>query len=147
MPGSRRMIAAGLIAVMLSGCAGAGSGHGSDEASSSGSEAAPGAGTAAIPDIGIPLAGGADAVSTSESGPLTVVQYIVPLAQRDAAIAFYDQWTESQDGEYRRTAVESGGVSWQNAPGTGGEKHLISVLSPIEGDDFVAITLAVGPGE
>jgi hypothetical protein len=38
-------------------------------------------------------------------------------------------------------------VTWQNAPGPDGERHIIAVLSPLEGDDFVAVTLTAGMAE
>ncbi len=97
--------------------------------------------------IGVPLAPSADAVSTMEAGPMTVVQFIVPLDDRQATISFYDEWTGSQAAEYQRTESPSGGVSWQNAPAAGDDKHIIAVLSPLEGDDFVTVTLTVGPAE
>ena len=102
---------------------------------------------AEISGVSAPLPPQADAVATTESGPLTVVQFIVPLDQQEATIAFYDDWTESQPDEYQRVEAESGGVSWQNAPEPGAERAIISVLAPIAGDDFVAVTLAVGPAE
>lgn len=95
----------------------------------------------------VPLPPQADAVATSESGPITIVQFIVPLDRQDATIAFYDDWTAAQPDEYQRAAAENGGVSWQNAPETGAEKNIIAVLSPLAGDDFVAVTLTSGPAE
>ena len=104
-------------------------------------------GAQSVDGITVPLAPSADAVATSEAGELTIVQYIVPLDQQQATIAFYDEWTSSQSDDYQRTEAETGGVTWQNAPEPGGEKHLITVLSPLEGDDFIAVTVAVGPAE
>jgi hypothetical protein len=98
-------------------------------------------------DIGIPLPPGAEAVATTEAGALTVVQFIVPLEQQAATIAFYDDWTASQPDEYTRIEVDSGGVSWQNAPEPGADGTIIAVLSPLEGDDFVAVTVTNGPLE
>ena len=98
-------------------------------------------------DIGVPLPPGADAVATSESGSLTIVQFIVPLDQQQSTIEFYDNWTESQPDEYQRVAAESGGVSWQNSPEVGADKTVIAVLAPLEGDDFVAVTVTTGPLE
>ncbi len=103
--------------------------------------------TADVGDIGVPLAPAADAVATMESGPMTIVQFIVPLDEREATISFYDDWTAGQPDEYLRTAAESGGVSWQNDPEAGEDKRIIAVLTPLEGDDFVAATLTVGPAE
>ena len=80
-------------------------------------------------------------------GPFTIVQFIVPLDQQDATIAYYDDWTDSEPDEYQRIAVESGGVSWQNAPELGAEMNIIAVLAPLEGDDFVVATLTTGPAE
>ena len=97
--------------------------------------------------LGVPLAPSADAVSTMEAGPMTVVQFIVPLDDQQATISFYDEWTGGQAEEYQRTESPSGGVSWQNTPAAGDDKHIIAVLSPLEGDDFVTVTLTVGPAE
>ncbi len=56
-------------------------------------------------------------------------------------------WTTAQPDDYQRIESESGGVSWQNDPEPGGDKRIIAVLSPLEGDDFVTVTLTVGPAE
>ena len=115
---------------------------GDEGGSSDGGDSSPG-----TTDIGIPLPPGADAVATTEAGALTVVQFIVPLDQQASTIAFYDDWTASQPDEYQRIEVDSGGVSWQNAPEPGADGTVIAVLSPLEGDDFVAVTLTNGPFE
>jgi hypothetical protein len=78
---------------------------------------------------------------------LTIVQFIVPIEQQEATIAFYDDWVDSEPEEHLRTEAESGGVSWQNNPDGGADKRIISVLSPLDGDDFVTVTLTVGPLE
>ena len=96
-------------------------------------------------DIAVPLPPGADAVARSDSGPLSLVQFIVPLDQRESTIAFYDDWTESESDEYQRVEAEAGGVSWQNAVEAGEDHVIIAVLAPLEGDDFVTVTLSVGP--
>lgn len=98
-------------------------------------------------DIAIPIAPEADAVATSESGPLTIVQFIVPLNRLESTIEFYDDWTGAQPDSYQRIAVDTGGVSWQNSPEAGADRNLIAVLSPIEGDAFVTVTLSSGPLE
>jgi hypothetical protein len=134
-----------LMIVTLAGCGGAGSDGTTSGASGTATESR-GTG-AAIADISIPLAEGADAVATSRSGPMTIVQYIVPLERQAATIAFYDEWTSARPGEYQRTEAATGGVTWQNAPGPDGERHIIAVLSPLEGDDFVAVTLTAGMAE
>jgi hypothetical protein len=113
-----------------------------DGGSSDGSQS-----NAEVPGISVPLPPGADAVTTTESGPLTVVQFIVPLDQREATVAFYDDWTESQPDAYQRVEAEAGGVSWQDAPEIGAERTIIALLAPLEGDDFVTVTLTVGPAE
>ncbi len=100
-----------------------------------------------LSDLTVPLPSYADGVARSESGPLTLVQFIVPLDQQDAAIAFYDEWTATQADEYQRVAAEGGGVSWQNAPDPGADRTLIAILAPLEGDDFVVVTLTTGPLE
>lgn len=94
--------------------------------------------------VGVPLPPSADAVSTMESGPATVVQFIVPLDEQDATIAFYDDWTESQPDTYIRTEAETGGVTWQNDPDPGSDAYIIAVLSPLEGDDFITVTITAG---
>ena len=76
-----------------------------------------------------------------------MVQFIVPLDQQAATISFYDEWTESQSDAYQRVEAEAGGVSWQNAPESGAERAIIAVLAPLEEDDFVTVTLTVGPAE
>lgn len=150
-----------ILGLVLAGCNGADGGTNADviEAPDSatstsgdavGDDDAEGGNGAQAPDVEgltVPLPSSAEAVATSEAGPLAIVQFIVPLDEQQATIAFYDDWTGSQSDDYQRTESESGGVSWQNAPVTGAEKHVISVLSPIEGDDFVVVTLAVGPAE
>jgi len=102
---------------------------------------------AEVSGISVPLPPAADAVATTESGPLTLVQFIVPLDQQEATISFYDEWTEAQSDEYQRVEAEAGGVSWQNAPESGAERTIVAVLAPLEGDDFVTVTLTVGPAE
>lgn len=97
--------------------------------------------------VDIPLAPGADGVASFDSGPLTTVQFIVPLDRLEATIAFYDDWTAGQPIEYIRSESEAGGVSWQTPTVPGTDKSVISVLSPIAGDDFVTVTLSVGPVE
>ncbi len=146
----RRLASTGALALALlvAGCSGdeGDSGErGSPGSVDSGSSE--GGGGADGDDFAVPLAAGAEAVARSESGLFTVVQFIVPLAQRDAAIAFYDDWTQAQPDDYQRTASDGGGVSWQNAPDAEADKIIIVVLAPLEGDDFVAITLTVGPVE
>lgn len=140
-------IIAMLTALTLAGCGSADNAGDANGTSDSATETAPGAGRTTSADISIPLADGADAVSTTRSGPLAIVQYIVPLERQAATIAFYDEWTTARSDDYRRVEAESGGVSWQNAPGPGGEKHIIAVLAPLEGDDFVTVTLTAGPAE
>ncbi len=112
-----------------------------------GSESGGGGSTSSVDGMPVPLAPGADAVSTGTSGPLTTVLYVVPLDQQAATIAFYDQWTDAEPDEYLRTEAGSGGVTWQNAPDADEDKIVIQVLSPLEGDDFVSVSLAVGPAE
>ena len=90
---------------------------------------------------------GAQAVATTESGPLTVEQFIVPLDQQEATIACCDEWTESQPDELQRVEAGRGGVSWQNASESGAERAIIAVSAPLEGDDFVAVTSIAGPAE
>ncbi len=97
--------------------------------------------------IDIPLPPGADAVATSDGPPFTVVQFIVPLDQQQATISFYQDWTGAQTDEYLRTEGGGGGVTWQNDPPAGEEKRIIAILSPLDGDDFAAVTLTVGPAE
>jgi hypothetical protein len=97
-----------------------------------------------ISDLAIPLPPGADAVTSSESGPATIVQFIVPLDEQGATVAFYDEWTSAQPDEYQRIEAGSGGVSWQNDPEPGADRNIIAVLSPLDGDDFVAVTLTTG---
>jgi hypothetical protein len=135
------MIVFVLSALTLAGCGGAGNDQHTSQTSGSGTGLS---GAVAAAAVGIPLADGADAVAVSETGPLKVVQYIVPLERQAATIAFYDQWTAAQADDYQRTEGETGGVSWQNAPAADGAKHIIAVLSPIEGDDFVAVTITAG---
>ncbi len=98
-------------------------------------------------ELGVPLAPAADAVTNMDSGPMKIVQYIVPVAEGEATIAFYDDWTANQAGDYVRTESESGGVGWQNVPTPGGNKQIIAVLAPLEGDEFVTVTLTVGPAD
>lgn len=136
-----------LMALTLVGCGSTSDTDDPNSASDTATATSSGAGPSASAEIAIPLAAGAAAVSTTPSGPLTIVQYTVPLDRQASTIAFYDDWTTSQSDDYQRTESESGGVSWQNAPAAGGEKHIIAVLSPLEGDDFVTVTLTVGPAE
>lgn len=97
--------------------------------------------------LGVPIAPAADGVTNMESGGMTIVQYNVPLDRAEATIAFYDDWTSRQAADYVRTESESGGVGWQNVPTPGADKQIIAVLSPLEGDEFVTVTLTVGPSE
>jgi hypothetical protein len=147
MQRSRFPIVTVLMALTLAGCGGTDDTNDANGPGGPGADAARSAAPAADADISIPLAEGAEAVSTSESGPLTIVQYTVPLDRQAATIAFYDEWTAARSDDYERVEAESGGVSWQNAPAAGGEKHIIAVLAPLEGDDFVTVTLTVGPAE
>jgi hypothetical protein len=94
-----------LMIVTLAGCGGAGSDGTTSGASGTATESR-GTG-AAIADISIPLAEGADAVATSRSGPMTIVQYIVPLERQAATIAFYEQWTAASPGEQQRKKYEA----------------------------------------
>lgn len=64
-------------------------------------------GPTAASGVGVSLPPSADAVSTMESGPLTVVQFIVPLSEQEATISFYDDWTDGQADTYIRTEAES----------------------------------------
>ena len=158
MQRTTRLLAAAVAAVVLTaGCGGdegadagdTSSGASNDAGTSGVDNGEPGTGGASseVADISVPLAPGADAVSTSESGEFTTVLYNVPLESQESTIAFYDDWTAGQPDEYQRIEAAGGGVSWQNAPGPGGEKHLIAVLAPLEGDDFVSVSLGVGPPE
>ena len=83
-------------------------------------------------------------VTSSESGPATIVQFIVPLDDQDSTVAFYDDWTDAQSDVYQRIDAGGGGVSWHNDPEAGGDKQIIAVLAPLEGDDFVTVTLTMG---
>ncbi len=98
-------------------------------------------------DLSVPLAPDADAVSASQSGPLKTVLYNVPLDQQAATIAFYDQWTEAEPDTYLRTESVNGGVSWQTDSSAMKDKVIISVLSPLAGDNFVSVSIAVGSVE
>ena len=122
---------------------------GADAGDTGGSDGSPDddAPEAEVSGMSVPLPPAADAVATTESGPLTVVQFIVPLDQQAATISFYDAWTESQSDAYQRVEADAGGVSWQNAPEAGAERTIIAVLAPLEEDDFVTVTLTVGPAE
>lgn len=104
-----------------------------------------GAGGASLDGVPIPLPPGAEAVTTSEAGPATIVQFIVPIDQQQATIDFYDEWTEAQAEDYIRIEAESGGVSWQNDPESGADKNIIAVVSPLDGADVVTVTLTTGP--
>lgn len=64
---------------------------------------------------------------------MTIVQFIVPLEEWEATIAFYDNWTDDQAGDYVRTESESGGVGWQNVPAPGSDKQVIAVSLPARG--------------
>jgi hypothetical protein len=119
----------------------------SGDGSSSDGQSSDAGATPMIGDLAVPLAPGAAAVATTESGPFTIVQYIVPLDQMEAAIAFYDDWTDTHSDAFQRTEAEAGGVSWQNSPEQGADKYLIAVTAPIEGDDFTTITFTGGPAE
>ncbi|MGI9613100.1 MAG: hypothetical protein ACR2QO_09335 [Acidimicrobiales bacterium] len=103
-----------------------------------------GEGGESVGDLAIPLPPSADAVTSSESGAATIVQFIVPLEEQQATIAFYDDWTAAQADEYLRTEAETGGVSWQSDSEPGTDRNIIAVLSPLDGDDFVAVTLTTG---
>lgn len=159
-----RLLAGGGVALglLLAGCGdddsatdgsdptGADVGEGAAEADSlndDGSSGEEGGAGDAIGDLAVPLPPGADAVARSEAGPVTIIQFIVPLDQQEAAIAFYDEWTAAQSDEYQRNESAGGGVSWQNAPESGADKNLIVILTPLEGDDFVPATLTIGPLE
>jgi hypothetical protein len=116
----------------------------SEAGSSSGGSSGGGGSSVDLGDVDVPLPDWADAVAVSESGPLTVVQFIVPLDQQEATIAFYDEWTGEQSEEYLRTDSESGGVTLQTETTAGQQKTIISILSPLEGDDFVTVTVSQG---
>ncbi len=160
MRGSRSVEAVCAVVVLFAcGCTGDEDSTDSTEQAVSGSQAATADGggvdgsadsdepNAEISGVSAPLPPQADLVATTESGPLTVVQFIVPLDRQEATIAFYDDWTESQPDGFQRVEAECGGVSWQNAPEPGAERTIIAVLAPIAGDDFVTVTLTVGPAE
>ncbi|HEC11625.1 MAG TPA: hypothetical protein ENI86_18970 [Acidimicrobiales bacterium] len=106
-----------------------------------------GGSTSSVEGIPVPLAPGADGVSTSPNGPFTVVLYVVPLHQQAATIAFYDEWTAGQPDDYVRTEAERGGVIWQNDPDAGEDKLVIQVLAPLPGDEIVSVSIVVGPAE
>lgn len=159
MTGRRRtwvMLLIAVAALVVAGCGdddggAAGSDSDSDGAGSSetteASDSADGddsGASATDVDIDVPLAPGADAVSTTEAGTATVVQFIVPLDEQESTIAFYDDWTSDQSDEYQRIEAEAGGISWQNAPDAGSDAAIIAVLAPLEGDDFVTVTITVG---
>jgi hypothetical protein len=74
----------------------------------------------------------------------TILQFIVPLDRQEATIAFHDEWVDAQADEYQRIEAAAGGVSWQNAPEAGADRNLIAVLAPLDGDDFVVVTLTTG---
>ncbi len=98
--------------------------------------------TADLGDFPIPLPPGAVGAGTTDQGDVQVVLFTLPIEDQEAAIAFYDEWTATQPGGYQRVVAQSGGVTWQNGAAIGGEStRVISVLSPIEGDDIISVTL------
>ncbi|MEZ4502408.1 MAG: hypothetical protein R3C39_07270 [Dehalococcoidia bacterium] len=112
-------------------------------ASSGGAEG----GSSSAPDvseIGVPLPDWADAVAVDDAGPVKVVQFIVPLDQQDETVAFYEAWVDGQPDEYLRTEGASGGLTLQSDTPEGENRTIIAILSPLEGDDFVTVTLTVG---
>ncbi len=148
-----------ILVLGLVGCGGGDSGGSGDAVRRTSTDSSPGSAngsdgqsTAEAPteDLGetsVPLAPSADGVTSMESGTATIVQFNVPLDEWQATIAFYDDWTEGQAGDYVRTESESGGVGWQNVPTPGTDKQIIAVLSPLEGDEFVTVTLTMAPAE
>ena len=119
----------------------------SDDPAGDEAEPAADATGSALDVIPIPLAPGAEAVSTDPAGEFTVVQFFVPVDRLADTIAFYDDWSTSQPEPYQRVEADSGGVSWQNDPEPGAEKQIIAVVSPLEGDDRFTVTLTIGPNE
>jgi hypothetical protein len=98
-------------------------------------------------DFPVALPDWAEAVSRDDSGPLKTVLFIVPLDQVDATVAFYESWTGGQSETYLRTDSESGGVSFQSGVAVGEDKTTIAILSPLDGDDFVSVSLSYGTFE
>lgn len=143
-----------LMTLLASSLVACGGDDGSAEPASAGAGAEggnpggdPGDGDAGPPDLGdfgVPLPDWADAVAVDDSGPLTVVQFIVPLEQQTATAAFYDDWVGGQEEEYLRTDSAGGAVTLQSDTGPGEHKTIIAILSPLEGDDFVTVTLTRG---
>jgi len=118
-------------------------GESATDGDSAGNEGSP----AEVDGVAIPLPPGADAVSVDDGAdPFIVVLFTLPLDRQDATISFYDDWTDGETDNYIRTAVDSGGVTWQNEPAPGGEMRIIVLVPPLEGDDFFPVTLTVGPG-
>ena len=77
-------------------------------------------GGAALGDFEVPLPAWAEAVTPDiGSGPLDVVLFRVPLDQRDATIAFFEDWSNAQTEAFLRTDGASGGVTLQSEVAAG----------------------------
>jgi hypothetical protein len=121
-----------------------------DGGSSDGDSSSGGSGGGATVDLGdfpVPLPDWADAVTPNLSNELDVILFTVPLDQQEATVAFYADWTDSQPENYIRSDSASGGVSFQGEVEAGEEKTIISILAPLEGDDFVSVSLSRGAFE
>jgi hypothetical protein len=108
-----------------------------------------GAGADAAADLGdfpIPAPPGSTLTFTNEIDDITAHTITVPVGQMESAIAFYDDWTASEDDEYQRIVAESGGVSWVRTTGSSADSsRLILVSAPLEGDTEVLISLTDDP--
>ena len=68
-----------------------------------------------LDDFPIPLAPGAQVLFSQETDGIRTALYTVTEDERDATVAFYDDWTSAQSDEFTRTEAEAGGVGWINA--------------------------------
>lgn len=101
-------------------------------------------GSSELGDFPVPVPDWADALSVSESGPLQVALFAVPVDRQDATVAFYEEWIAEQDDEFVRTEGQGGGVSFQSDAAVGEEKTTITILSPAGSEDFGSVSIAVG---
>ena len=98
--------------------------------------------SADLGDFPIPAPPVGEAALSSDSGGVKVYTITFPADQYDTVVAFYDDWTNSQPGDYSRTEAESGGVSWLLDSET--DAVIIAASPPLEGDDIAFVTLTSG---
>ena len=65
----------------------------------------------------------------------------IPADQFDAAVAFYDDWTEASSDDYQRILAQSGGVTWLRTSGLVDSPRSIAVSAVDSDQDTTFVTL------